>query len=181
MTACLAVVCGSQLLSYPVTYINHPYLKSYLVTHRCIPVPANATCRIKYNFTDYAPAVAERHTAVVSDLQLFNISSVHKENSFCVDLTEWFACTYRFPPCEGFKLLPLCHPDCLLVEASHMKMCLDIFVGAVSRYMLPLEAVSLLSSYNCLNRDKYYEGNFTTPYFTSTNSCYTTLNLSVPG
>ena len=146
-------------------------------TDRCIPVPANATCRIKYNFTSYAPAVAEQHVTIVSDLQLFNVSSVREMYPFCVELTEWFGCTYRFPPCEGFKLLPLCESDCLLVEGPYMLTCVNILAEAYYEfeYGLPLETVSLLSSYRCRNLDSYYKTNFNTSYFTSTNSCYTTL------
>ena len=112
---------------------------------------------------------------IVSDLELFNVSGVRETHPLCVDLTEWFACAYRYPPCEGFKLLPLCESDCLLVEGPYMLTCVDILAEAYHEYDFPLEALSLLSSYRCRNLDSYYENNFNTSYFTGTNSCYTTL------
>ena len=114
---------------------------------------------------------------IVSDLELFNVSSVREMHPFCVDLTEWFACTYRFPPCEDFKLLPLCKSDYHLLERSHILMCSNILANTYYKYKydFPLEAIALLSAYNCCYQDSYYGNNFNTSYFTKTDNCYTTI------
>ena len=112
---------------------------------------------------------------IISDLQLFNVPSLHEMHPFCVELTEWLACTYRFPPCGGFKLLPLCDSDCRLLERTHIAMCGDILADAYYEYSFPLQDIALLSGYDCRYRDSYYGNNFNRSYFTVTNSCYTTV------
>lgn len=123
----------SQLFSYNASTANRDCIDLKAIPNandsvECVPVPTNSTCRTNYNFSSYAPEVARRHATLVSDLELFNTDIVNEKNPFCIDVIKWYTCSFKYPACEDFKLLPLCQSDCFIVEGSYMETCLDIFV-----------------------------------------------------
>ena len=139
---------------------------------RCLPVPQDNVCAIKFNFTSYARKVS-RSNADVSDA-LRNVVLRKQQSSiiqFCNESLDLAICFYQFPPCQDFKLLPVCSESCKIF-LSNIERCLVI--------INPLTDTILIDHFKNFSCDdlNYYNG-YNQMSFSSTD-CYSSLPAPLP-
>jgi len=130
-------------------------------------VPNNDFCRTQMQFTNYAIDVAHLNVDIVNAWRDI-LSSIEKSddiNPLCSAVVNWVICIYRFPPCEGFKLIIPCAESCNLLVTKYIGACLNDILRNINS-----ETDAFLNphfgQFSCRDPNDYYS-NFTENYFTS--------------
>ncbi|XP_065919836.1 tyrosine-protein kinase receptor TYRO3-like isoform X4 [Dysidea avara] len=128
---------------------------------QCLPVPKDHSCAVDFNIMNYAVKVALSNVDIVEALR--NVTPrMQSSNTFCNKSLDLAICFYQFPPCEAFKLLPVCNDSCksFLDDIRQCRTLIDLINDDII-------LIKRFTAFDCYDSNSYYTG-FDSSFF-STN------------